>query len=83
METTINFTNAEQTRFDMVSPIARNVGTTAPQPPRDSVPERQRASNPEWADERGLDLGPDANLPLWDGTRPDYDVAVAALLAHA
>ena len=37
----------------------------------------------EWADERGLDLGPDANLPLWDGTRPDYDVAVARLLAGA
>jgi hypothetical protein len=34
----------------------------------------------EWADERGLDLGPDANLPLWDGTRPDYDLAVAGLL---
>jgi len=37
----------------------------------------------EWADERGLDLGPDANLPLWDGTRPDYDLAVAGLIAHA
>jgi len=37
----------------------------------------------EWADARGLDLGPDANLPLWDGTRPDYDEAVAGLLAHA
>jgi hypothetical protein len=35
----------------------------------------------EWAEERGLDLGPDANLPLWDGTRPDYDLAVAGLLA--
>jgi hypothetical protein len=35
----------------------------------------------EWADERGLDLGPDANDPLWDGTRPDYDLAVAGLLA--
>jgi hypothetical protein len=34
----------------------------------------------EWANDRGLDLGPDANLPLWDGTRPDYDVAVAGLL---
>jgi hypothetical protein len=32
--------------------------------------------------ERGLDLGPDANLPLWDGTRPDYDLAVAGLLAQ-
>jgi hypothetical protein len=37
----------------------------------------------DWASERGLDLGPDANLPLWDGTRPDYDVAVAGLLAEA
>lgn len=36
----------------------------------------------EWAEERGLDLGPDANLPLWDGTRPDYDLAVAGLLAQ-
>ena len=34
----------------------------------------------EWAEERGLDLGADANLPLWDGTRPDYDWAVGALL---
>lgn len=36
----------------------------------------------DWAAERGLDLGPDANLPLWDGTRPDYDVAVAGLLTE-
>jgi len=35
----------------------------------------------EWAEERRLDLGPDANLPLWDGTRPDYDLAVAGLMA--
>ena len=35
----------------------------------------------EWADEHGLDLGPDANEPLWDGTRPDYDYAVSTLLA--
>jgi hypothetical protein len=35
----------------------------------------------EWADEHGLDLGSDANEPLWDGTRPDYDLAVGALLA--
>ena len=36
----------------------------------------------DWAVERGLDLGADANLPLWDGTRPDYDLAVAGLLAQ-
>jgi hypothetical protein len=34
----------------------------------------------EWAEERGLDLGADANMPLWDGTRPDYDWAVGALI---
>jgi hypothetical protein len=37
----------------------------------------------EWAEDRGLDLGPDANQPLWDGTRPDYDWAVAALVSDA
>jgi hypothetical protein len=37
----------------------------------------------EWAEERGLDLGADTNTPLWDGTRPDYDWAVAALVSDA
>ena len=37
----------------------------------------------EWAEERGLDLGAATNLPLWDGTRPDYDWAVAALVSAA
>jgi hypothetical protein len=36
-----------------------------------------------WANERGLDLGADTNMPLWDGTRPDYDWAVAALTSDA
>jgi hypothetical protein len=35
----------------------------------------------EWAEGQGLDLGADANMPLWDGTRPDYDWAVGAMLA--
>ena len=35
----------------------------------------------EWADEHQVNLGPDSNERLWDGTRPDYDVAVSALLA--
>jgi hypothetical protein len=25
----------------------------------------------------------DTNMPLWDGTRPDYDWAVAALVSEA
>jgi hypothetical protein len=35
----------------------------------------------EWAVDRGLDLGPDANQPLWDGSRMDYDYAVRGLFA--
>ena len=37
----------------------------------------------ELAEERGLDIGAETNLPLWDGTRPDYDWAVAALVASS
>ena len=50
------------------------------QPPREHV-EDTLPSLGEWAVDRGLDLGPDANQPLWDGTRMDYDYAVSALLA--
>ena len=34
----------------------------------------------EWAEERGLDLGPEVNMPEWDGSRPDYALAVGGLL---
>ena len=34
----------------------------------------------EWAEERGLDIGAETNVPLWDGSRPDYDWAVSALV---
>jgi len=34
----------------------------------------------EWADEHAVNIGPDSNLPTWDGTRPDYDWAVSALV---
>jgi len=33
------------------------------------------------ADEHRVALGPDANMPLWEGTRPDHDLAVSGLLA--
>jgi hypothetical protein len=49
------------------------------EPPR-HIAEDVLESLHEWAADRGLDLGPDSNLPLWDGTRPDYDWAVGALL---
>jgi len=34
----------------------------------------------DWAKEKDLHLGPETNLPLWDGTRPDYELAVSGLL---
>jgi hypothetical protein len=49
------------------------------EPPR-HIAEDVLESLHEWAADLGLDLGPDSNLPLWDGTRPDYDWAVGALL---
>ena len=34
----------------------------------------------EWAEDNDLHLGPETNMPRWDGTRPDYEMAVSALL---
>ena len=49
------------------------------EPPRQMV-QGVLESLHEWATDRGLDIGTDSNLPLWDGTRPDYDWAVGAVL---
>jgi hypothetical protein len=35
----------------------------------------------EWADKRNLELGPEVNMPKWDGKHPDYANAVECLLA--
>ena len=51
-----------------------------PEPPREPIDDALAWLH-EWAVDRGLDLGPDANEPLWDGTQLDYDYAVSALLA--
>ena len=53
-----------------------------------AVPAREASENAlvylhEWAEDRGLDLGADTNTPLWDGIRPDYDWAVAALVSES
>ena len=34
----------------------------------------------QWADKHKLNLGPEVNLPQWDGKTPDYDCAVGLLL---
>ena len=49
------------------------------------VPVRERVDDipgwlGEWAEERNLDLGPEINVPRWDGKSPDYDLAVSGLL---
>ena len=53
-------------------PLAQN-------PPREPVDDALVWMH-EWAEERGLDLGPDVNMPEWDGSRPDYALAVSGLL---
>jgi hypothetical protein len=58
-------------------------GNEVPAVPAREVSEDALAFLQEWAEDRGLDLGADTNMPLWDGTRPDYDWAVAALVAEA
>jgi hypothetical protein len=45
-------------------------------------PPRERVENigswmREWADEHSLELGPEVNMPLWDGSKPDYDMAIS------
>ena len=34
----------------------------------------------DWAEEKELRLTPETNMPRWDGTRPDYALAVSVLL---
>ena len=52
----------------------------APEPPRELVDDTLDWLR-EWADEQKLDLGPDVNVPQWDGKTPDYNAAVGWLLA--
>ena len=58
-------------------------GRELPAVPAQEASEGALAFLHEWAEERGIDLGADTNMPLWDGTRPDYDWAVAALVSEA
>ena len=49
-------------------------------PPRGDV-EDAVLSLRQWAADRDLEIGPDTNLPWWDGSAlPDYDWAVSSLL---
>jgi hypothetical protein len=46
---------------------------SVPTSPLQHVPAIKSAPQSDRAEERGLELDADTNLPLWDGTRPDYD----------
>jgi hypothetical protein len=58
-------------------------GREMPAVPAREASEDALAFLQEWAEERGMDIGADTNMPLWDGTRPDYDWAVAALVSES
>jgi hypothetical protein len=54
--------------------------------PLASVPMREQVCDApgwlrEWVEGNGLDIGPEVNFPQGEGKRPDYDMAVSALLA--
>jgi hypothetical protein len=51
-------------------------GLLAPDSPREVVDDALGWLR-EWADERKLELGPEVNMPQWDGKTPDYNSAVA------
>jgi hypothetical protein len=59
------------------SPAGRD---QAHEPPRERVGEISTWLE-AWAAAHGVEPGSDTNMPLWDGTTPDYAVAVDALLA--
>jgi hypothetical protein len=63
-------------RLVFTSPMGRSLPH---EPPREQV-ENIVTWLGEWADAHGVKPGPDTNMPRWDGSTPDYDLAVGALL---
>jgi len=67
----------EEGRFSFVAPTGKSVATAASEEWRGRIEELMR----EWEEAHGLEIGPETNEPLWDGSALDYDVAVSGLLA--
>ena len=63
--------------FAFHSPAGRLLTPNPPPEVVDDMPDWLR----DWADEHKLGLGPEVNLPRWDGKTPDYDGVVGWLLA--
>jgi hypothetical protein len=51
-------------------------------PPAQIVEDTQ-ADLRAWAAEHEIEIGPDTNLPWWDGAAPDYDRIISSLLSEA
>ena len=64
-------------RFTFVAPTGKSVSAET----REAWHGKIETLIEEWEAAHGLEIGPDTNEPLWDGSRLDYDYAVSALLA--
>lgn len=60
-----------------VAPTGGSIGSIHAQAWEGSI----RAWLEEWAAKHSLDLGPETNEPMWDGTPVDYDLTVGLLAA--
>ena len=67
----------EAGRFAFVAPTGKSVGTEA----REEWHGEVEALVREWDEAHGLEIGPETNEPLWDGSALDYDDAVSGLVA--
>ena len=63
--------------FVFTTPFGRRVAREPPREPVEDAPEWLS----EWADARGLDLGPEVNMPHGEGKPADYANAMECLLA--
>ena len=60
-----------------VAPTGKSVGTEAREEWHGKIETLVR----EWDEAHGLEIGPETNEPLWDGSAMDYGDAVSGLVA--
>jgi hypothetical protein len=73
-------------RIERVAPddsllFLRGDGNSVPAVPPAQLVESTQADLRAWAAEHDLEIGPDTNLPWWDGATPDYDQINRSLFA--
>jgi hypothetical protein len=64
-------------RFTFVAPTGKSVSEET----REAWHGKIETMIEEWEAAHGLEIGPETNEPLWDGSRLDYDYAVSGLMA--